>query len=130
MLIANQQQGSWKTYQQNEGETAMFLWCLDRVSTMVRRVDRGEYFPQSVRVVEKKPKDGGILTWMIKQIGTSGRRTTSSDLHKAPIDLLKTSCAYVTKDASNIPSNQWHICLETRLINGIFAWKSAWAIVD
>ena len=49
-----------------------------------------------MRVVEKKPKDDGILTWMIKQIGTSGRRTTRSDLHKAPIDLLNTSCAYVT----------------------------------
>ena len=29
----------------NKGEQAMFLWCLDRVSTMVRRGDRGEYFP-------------------------------------------------------------------------------------
>ena len=47
-------------------------------------------------MVEKKPKDDGILTWIIKQIGTSGRRTTSSDLHKAAIDLLNTSCAYVT----------------------------------
>ena len=52
----------------------MFLWCLDREPTMVRRVDRGEYLPQSVREVEKKRKDDGILTWMIKQKGTSGQQ--------------------------------------------------------
>ena len=41
-----------------------------------------------------------------------------------------TGAYHFLEDASNIPSNQWHICLETRLINVIFAWKSAWAIVD
>ena len=41
-----------------------------------------------------------------------------------------TGASHFLEDASNIPSNQWHICLETRLINGIFAWKSALAIVD